>query len=847
MLDTDTKRKIDEARDILVGKVPVPNAQVEQITIALIYKFMDDMDKEVEMYGGKPKFFTGEFAGYAWNKIFNPQLSGNDIVILYGEAIEKMNHNPNIPELFRNIFKNAYLPFRDPETLKRFLKIINEFKYTHSEDLGDAYEYLLSILGSQGDAGQFRTPRHIIEFIVEAVNPQKTNKILDPACGTAGFLISSYKHIVRCNTEKTQGDKLTPEDKRFLADNLTGYDISPEMVKISLVNMYLHNFPNPKIYEYDTLTSEDKWNEYFDVILANPPFMSPKGGIRPHKRFSIKANRSEVLFVDYIAEHLLPSGKAGVIVPEGIIFQASNAYKELRKMLVDNYLWAVVSLPAGVFNPYSGVKTSILLMDRTLAKTSDKILFLKIENDGYDLGAQRRKIDKDDLPSALEILKEYKSGTLKESADRKPDYLIVPKQKIYDNPDYNLSFERYRENGIVKSKYNFVNLGEVCNMYRGITFSKKDQLNYEDENTIKIATTKAAQDWGIDYDSLYNINKKFVKDKNLLLRENDILISIANSLQLLGRVTLVKKINFDISFGAFMGLIRAKENLINPIFLYYILKSKHALDFYFANARTTTNISNTNFSILKTFNFPLPPLDIQKEIVNKIESYQKIIDGAKQVIENYKPEIEINYEFWSNSKYNFVNLGEVCNMYRGITFSKKDQLNYEDEDTIKIATTKAAQDWGIDYDSLYNINKKFVKDKNLLLRENDILISIANSLQLLGRVTLVKKINFDISFGAFMGLIRAKENLINPIFLYYILKSKHALDFYFANARTTTNISNINFSILKTFKIPLPTIEEQQKIVERIENEQKLIAANKQLVEIYEQKIKDEINKVWDN
>jgi type I restriction enzyme M protein len=131
------------------------------------------------------------------------------------------------------------------------------------------------------------------------------------------------------------------------------------MVHLSLVNLYLHGFGDPKIFEYDTLTSDERWNEYASVILANPPFMSPKGGIKPHKRFSVQSNRSEVLFVDYIAEHLTTSGRAAVIVPEGIIFQSGTAYKQLRKMLVEKYLYAVTSLPAGVFNPYSGVKTSI--------------------------------------------------------------------------------------------------------------------------------------------------------------------------------------------------------------------------------------------------------------------------------------------------------------------------------------------------------------------------------------------------------------------------------------------------------------------------------------------------------
>jgi len=437
MLDTDTKRRIDNARDILVGKLPDPKSQVEQITIALIYKFMDDMDKQSEELGGKVKFFSGEYKKYAWSKIFDPRVSGIELVNLYGEAIQRMNHNPNIPQLFRDIFKNAYLPYRDPETLKSFLKAINDFQYDHSERLGDAFEYLLSVLGSQGEAGQFRTPRHIIDFMVEIVDPAKTETILDPACGTAGFLISSYKHILKrnsknydpendrkafelhgvnleeitVNNKKYRGEKLTSDDKERLANNVLGYDISPDMVRLSLVNMYLHGFSHPRIYEYDTLTSEDKWNEFADVILANPPFMSPYGGIKPHKRFSVESKRSEVLFVDYIAEHLTPQGRSCVIVPEGIIFQTQTAYKNLRKMLIEkNYLVGVVSLPAGVFNPYSNVKTSILWIDKNLAKKTNKILFVKIENDGFDLGAQRRPIKENDMPEAFRIIQRYKKA-----------------------------------------------------------------------------------------------------------------------------------------------------------------------------------------------------------------------------------------------------------------------------------------------------------------------------------------------------------------------------------------------------------------------------------------------------
>ncbi|CAD5942874.1 Type I restriction enzyme EcoEI M protein [Planktothrix agardhii] len=470
MLDTDTKRRIDTARDILVGKVPDPKSQVEQITIALIYKFMDDMDAESEELGGDRQFFTGKFAAYGWSRLMSPSVGGHELIRLYEKGISTMPENQGIPALFRDIFKNAYLPYRDPETLKSFLKIINEFSYDHSEKLGDAFEYLLSVLGSQGDAGQFRTPRHIIDFIVEIIQPKKGEVILDPACGTAGFLISAYKHILRNNRDVNNISTLTPDEKGGLAKNFRGYDISPDMVRLSLVNLYLHGFNDPHILEYDTLTSEDRWNEFADVILANPPFMSPKGGIKPHKRFSIKAKRSEVLFVDYIAEHLTPKGRAGIIVPEGIIFQSQTAYKDLRRMLLNNALVAVISLPAGVFNPYSGVKTSILILDKSLAKLSNTVAFFKVENDGFGLGAQRREVTGEQLTQVKIELELYLQAVRNQELTDNLELtlgLVVPKVKIAANGDYNFSGERYRENNQKLSHYPIVQLGDICDIKTG--------------------------------------------------------------------------------------------------------------------------------------------------------------------------------------------------------------------------------------------------------------------------------------------------------------------------------------------------------------------------------------------
>ncbi|MBK8296858.1 MAG: N-6 DNA methylase [Saprospiraceae bacterium] len=648
MLDQNTKRKIDSVRQILVGKVPDPKAQVEQITIALIYKFMDDMDKESQELGGEAKFFANGFSKYAWTKLLDQKLSGQERLDLYTQSISSLSRNQNIPQLFRDIFKGAFLPYNDPRTLSLFLKEINEFTYEHSEDLGDAFEYLLSVLGSQGDAGQFRTPRHIIDFMVAVIDPKKTEKILDPACGTAGFLISAYKHILKTNKDKP----LSPEEKLKLMNNLTGYDISPDMVKLALVNMYLHGFPEPKIYEYDTLSDEKRWDENADVILANPPFMSPKGGIQPHKRFSVQSNRSEVLFVDYMAEHLTLNGRAGIIVPEGIIFKSDGAYKQLRKYLIENnYLLAVVSLPAGVFNPYSGVKTSILFLDRVLAKKTDNILFAKVEADGFDLGAQRKEIGNNDLTEVLVSLHQYKIAleSTKEFKSESKNVFLIEKKKIAEKEEYNLSVDRYRENVNVKqSHFEMVAISEICEIQRGGSPRPIEQYITEEQegiNWIKIGDVSENAKFVLS--TKEKIKKEGLK-KTRMVYDGDFILS--NSMSF-GRPYIVK-ITGAIHDGWLLLRMKDKER-INQDYLYEVLRSDLTKEQY-ERLATGGVVRNLNSELVRSVKIPLPPLNIQNAIVSKIKKYQSIINGAKEVVENYKPEFDIK-ENWQ-----MMELVKVC-------------------------------------------------------------------------------------------------------------------------------------------------------------------------------------------
>ena len=634
MLDADTKRRIDTARDILVGKVPDPKSQVEQITIALIYKFMGDIDAQSEELGGQREFFAGQFARYGWARLMRPGIGGHEMLNLYAEAIGRMPENPGIPPLFRDIFNNAFLPYRDPETLRAFLKIIDEFNYDHSERLGDAFEYLLSVLGSQGDAGQFRTPRHIIDFIVAMIDPKKDEVILDPACGTAGFLISSYKHILSANTDADGNSALTPDDMARLADNFQGYDISPDMVRLSLVNMYLHGFVDPHIFEYDTLTSEDRWNDFADVILANPPFMSPKGGIRPHNRFSLQSRRSEVLFVDYMAEHLNPAGRAGIIVPEGIIFQSQKAHTQLRKMLVEDHLVAVVSLPAGVFKPYSGVKTSILILDRALARKSDSIAFFKVENDGFDLGDQRRPISENDLPKVQAELTEYLRRL---RSDQPLDVfqskmgLVVEKNRLAADGDYNLSGERYREVAGHSTKYDWIELGNVI-LGKPQYGSGARKAPY-DGKVRYVRITDITDEGDLKADDAVSPS---VIESELFLEPDDLIIARSGSV---GRSYIHRAMPGKYQYAGYLIRFRVDPAKAVPAYVYQVTKSQIWHEWIRSNSKTGT-LTNINAKQYSSFRFPLPPLEVQIEIVAEIEGYQKVIDGARVTIGDHEQKIQ---------------------------------------------------------------------------------------------------------------------------------------------------------------------------------------------------------------
>ncbi len=581
--------------------------------------------------------------------------------------------------------------------------------------------------------------------------------------------------------------------------NFCGYDIAPDMVRLSRVNMYLHGFANPRIHEYDTLTSEERWDERYDLILANPPFMSPKGGIRPHNRFAIKATRSEVLFVDYIAEHLNVTGRAGVIVPEGIIFQSQNAYKKLRTMLADNYLWYVVSLPAGCFNPYSGVKTSILFLDKSLARRTDEILFVKVENDGFDLGAQRRPIEKNDLPEALKEIQNWRAG-------RKPaqDHLAhaVSRKRILDSTDCGLSGDRYRDPTIrVSNNWPMVRLGDAC----AINPPKSEVAGLSGALQVSFVPMSDLTEGQPALEAKQTRELREVLKGYTYFRDGDVLLAKITPCFENGKTAVARNLRNGVGFGSteFIVLRPDLQRLI-PNMLYHFIASQVFRRKGKAHMTGSAGQQRVAITFVESYQVPLPPVEVQDKIVAELEGFQKIIEGAKQVIANYKLTIRIN------PAWPIVRIGELCTR---IQYGLSSALNTKERGYKTFRMNEIVNGTLVDNGQMKCADISADEFSKYRLEKGDILFNRTNSYEHVGR-TGIFLLDGEYAFASYLIRLsidtrRAEAHFVNL--------TMNTLDFQQGIkgfASRAIGQANINATNLASYEIPLPPLSVQRQVVD---------------------------------
>ena len=558
-----------------------------------------------------------------------------------------------------------------------------------------------------------------------------------------------------------------------------------------------------------------------------------KGGIKPHKRFSIQSNRSEVLFVDYMVEHLTQTGKAAIIVPEGIIFQGAIAYKELRKMLVENFLYAVVSLPAGVFHPYSGVKTSILLMDKTLKKKTDKILFVKMENDGYSLGAQRKELTTTEIPDAIKFIRDY------QTALRSNDFSninleslplqsqLIEKGKIAETDGYNLSADRYRLNDTHnKAKYENVSLGDVCSFIGGYAFKSAELLDEAKESSlpvIKIGNLHKEGYLDLSDAQYYSIDENI---KKFLVKKDDILMAMTGAT--VGKVAISDRDN--VYLNQRVGLIRANEELINKDFLKTLLLSAKFYDYcqYTAGGGAQGNISPTE---IMNFKFPLPPLVVQELLAYSIKSYNEVVNGARQILAAYKPQINFS------SDWETVELGDVCKPEYGYGDTAKETGEARYIRITDISENGTIKNEEVRYVDLNEESKKY------LLKKGDLVVARTGATY--GKTLLFEE-DYPSVFASY--LIRLNFNpskILNKYYWMFTQSSNYLIQKQQLMSGGAQPQFNAN-AIIK-IKIPLPPLNIQEQIVASLNSEMQLLNHNHTLIKHFTNKISETINGLWED
>ncbi len=478
MLNTKIKSSIKRLWDkFWSGGISNPLTAIEQISYLLFMKRLDEMDfkkiNDADFTGEKYKsIFSNGKKNLRWSH-FKQMEGGEMLTHVQTEVFPFLKTLGKETSSFAKHMANAVFIISKPTLLVEAVYIIDEiFDEIHKQGIegqgfqdtqGDLYEFLLSEITSAGKLGQFRTPRHIIQLICELVDPKLGDTICDPACGTGGFLLGAYQHILTQHTSKQHkqvdengltrgllGDKLTDKKQwKYLKDKaFFGYDMDESMVRIGLMNLMMHGISNPNIEQKDTLSKKYNEDNRFDVIMANPPFKGSidKGDI--NETLSLPTSKTELLFVNIIIKSLKIGGRAGMIVPDGVLFGSSKAHKQAREMLLnDCELQGVISMPSGVFKPYAGVSTAILVFVK--GGETEKVWFYDMQADGYSLDDKRSKIKDNDLP---DIVTKWNTRKKQKENDRKSKFFYVEKSEIEEN-NYDLSINRYKEIEYEEIKY----------------------------------------------------------------------------------------------------------------------------------------------------------------------------------------------------------------------------------------------------------------------------------------------------------------------------------------------------------------------------------------------------------
>lgn len=459
MITGEVKNKVDKIWEhFWTGGVTNPLTVIEQFTYLLFIKGLDDTQKRMEkqsLITCKPierPLFTKEQEHLRWSK-FKEEESEEMFRIVKDDVFPHMKSIGEENSHFTKHLENAVFVIPTPLLLQRVItgidNLLNDLPVQNKDALGDLYEYLLSKLATSGTNGQFRTPRHIIDMMVKLMKPTPMDKIVDPAAGTAGFLVSAAEYVYKYHYEEIFNSNNKDLRQYYNSSMFNGYDTDSTMLRIGAMNLMLHGIESPNVIQLDSLSKSNNQEEEYTLCLANPPFKGSLDAeeVNPNLLNKLKTKKTELLFLALMIRLLKIGGRCAVIVPDGVLFGSSTAHKGIRKELVDNQrLEAVISMPSGVFKPYAGVSTAILIFTKTNSGGTEEVWFYDMQADGYSLDDKRMPLDqnKHDDNNIPDIITRFHNLKNEKERKRTEQSFFVSTNEIQIN-DYDLSINRYKE------------------------------------------------------------------------------------------------------------------------------------------------------------------------------------------------------------------------------------------------------------------------------------------------------------------------------------------------------------------------------------------------------------------
>ncbi len=848
-----------------------PKVQYDRKELIRIFDEANNMLRGEGLRAGIERF--GEFANILFLKLIseNEQIKKEngtptkfDIACSW-DSIKQVPFSARIEYINKTVYDrlNAFykteiftpLQIRDPSILKDIMDKLDPLMLTDvdSDIKGDAFEYFLkATTATKNDLGEYFTPRHIVKTMVRLANPQIGEKIYDPFCGTGGFLIESFRYIER---NMISGNK---ELQQILREaTIYGNEIT-NTARIAKMNMILAGDGHSNIFKKDSLanpTYADKIvydkdgkekrdaegnilysSEYaglYDVVITNMPYsQKTKHG----NLYDLPSTNGDSICVQHCMKAIkstAENGRMALVVPEGFLFRKDLA--KTREYLLSNCeLQSIISLPQGVFLPYTGVKTDIIYATKVNqkikpAEKKKDFWYFDVKSDGYTLDNHRRKLD---TPSDLSKYEEYRKLDGDQGADMmKVGFEIIPLDKVRNN-SYILVGSRYRDRRNT-AKYELTSFSDIASLTRGVNYQKSQQSTFRTGNIVLTADNITLSGELVITKEIYVDDTVTLPDDKRLKKDDIFICMSSGSKEHIGKVAFVDK-DTNYYAGGFMGIIRVNLQKCLPKYLYYYLLASPEYRSEIELLTQGANINNIS-STINSIKIPLPPIELQQRIIDELEGYRYIISGAQAIISNYIPRIVCQEK-------SYKAIDEIA-----VFKPSKDEVRGVSEDTL-VSFVPMADINTFDATFVPNKNRKLadVLSGFTYFKDNDILLAKITPCFENGKAAIARNLTNGIGFGSTEYIvIRANTSIVYPEWIFYHINNPEFIDGGKSFMTGTAGQQRVDINYVKKYRIPVPPLEEQEKILRQISYEQSLIEPSKQLIKVFTDKIESRIKEVW--